>query len=60
LRETPLFVRQAAEIWDEAERDAFIYFIALNPEAGDIIPETGGVRKIRWGAGEQASAAGRG
>jgi hypothetical protein len=23
-------------------------FIARNPEAGDVIPETGGVRKIRW------------
>ena len=51
VAETPLFIRQAADIWDEAERDAFIYFIALNPEAGDVIPETGGVRKIRWGRG---------
>lgn len=23
-------------------------FIAANPEAGDVIPETGGVRKVRW------------
>jgi hypothetical protein len=46
--ETPLFVRQAATVWDEAERDAFVTFIALNPDAGDVIPETGGVRKIRW------------
>jgi hypothetical protein len=23
-------------------------FIARNPEAGDVIPETGGVRKLRW------------
>jgi hypothetical protein len=27
---------------------AFVDFIARNPEAGDVIPETGGVRKIRW------------
>lgn len=48
VAETPLFVRQAAEVWDETEREAFIDFIAWNPEAGDLIPETGGVRKIRW------------
>jgi hypothetical protein len=41
-------VRQAEAVWDDAEREAFIDFIAHNPEAGDVIPETGGVRKIRW------------
>src|SRR5215470_1139511 len=49
VAETPLFVRQAAEVWDEVGREAFVEFIARNPEAGDVIPETGGVRKIRWG-----------
>ena len=47
--ETSLFVRQASEIWDGDERDAFVDFIARNPKAGDVIPETGGVRKVRWG-----------
>jgi hypothetical protein len=59
VAETPLFIRQAAAIWDEVERDSFINFIALNPEADDIIPETGGVRKIRWsrgGAGKRGGA----
>jgi hypothetical protein len=46
--ETPLFIRQAAAVWDDAEREDFIEFIARNPEAGDIIPDTGGVRKVRW------------
>lgn len=48
VAETPLFSRQAQDIWDDSERDAFIEFIARNPEEGDLIPETGGVRKIRW------------
>jgi len=47
VAETPLFIRQAQDVWDEAEREAFIEFIALNPKEGDLIPETGGVRKIR-------------
>jgi mRNA-degrading endonuclease RelE of RelBE toxin-antitoxin system len=49
VAETPLFVRQAKDVWDDAGREAFVNFIALNPEAGDVIPATGGVRKIRWG-----------
>ena len=48
VAETALFARQAQDIWDEAEHEAFVDFIAQNPEAGDLIPETGGVRKIRW------------
>src|SRR5206468_5626056 len=48
VAETPLFVRQAAEVWDEVGREAFVEFIARNPEAGDVIPETNGVRKVRW------------
>jgi hypothetical protein len=49
VAETPLFVRQAQDVWDEADREAFVNFIAGDPEAGDLIPETGGVRKVRWG-----------
>jgi hypothetical protein len=48
VAETPLFVRQAASVWDDAERETFVDFIAANPEAGDVMPETGGVRKVRW------------
>jgi hypothetical protein len=36
-----------------------VAFIAANPEAGEIIPETGGVRKIRWalpGMGKRGGA----
>ena len=27
-----------------------VAFVAANPEAGRVIPETGGVRKLRWAA----------
>jgi hypothetical protein len=59
VAETPQFVRQAATVWDDAEREAFVNFIARNPAAGDVIPDTGGVRKIRWGragAGKRGGA----
>lgn len=59
VAETPLFIRQADDVWDDDEREAFIEFIAQNPEAGDVIPETGGVRKVRWahaGSGKRGGA----
>jgi hypothetical protein len=49
VAETAVFMRQAAEVWSDEERLSFVDFIARNPEAGDVIPETGGVRKVRWG-----------
>jgi hypothetical protein len=56
VAETALFIRQADDVWTDEERSAFVDFIARNPEAGDLIPETGGVRKVRWsrqGSGKQ-------
>ncbi len=49
VAETAVFMRQAADVWTDEERSAFVDFIARNPEAGDLIPESGGVRKVRWG-----------
>jgi hypothetical protein len=46
--ETPLFQRLAEDHWSEEERSAFVSFIAAHPEAGDVVPGSGGVRKIRW------------
>lgn len=59
VAETPLFVRQVVAVWDDAERERFVEFIARNPEAGAIVPETGGVRKVRWaraGSGKRGGA----
>ncbi|HEY2750418.1 type II toxin-antitoxin system RelE/ParE family toxin [Phenylobacterium sp.] len=59
VAETKVFIRQASAIWDDEEHDAFVNFIAANPEAGDLIPETGGVRKVRWtrpGSGKRGGA----
>jgi hypothetical protein len=48
VAETQLFQRQAAKLWSQDECQVFVDFIARNPEAGDIIPDTGCVRKLRW------------
>lgn len=48
VAETALFMRQAADLWSDDDRSDFVDFIAANPEAGNVIPETGGIRKVRW------------
>jgi hypothetical protein len=48
--ETPGFLRDAASALTDQERTEMISFLAANPEAGDIMPETGGGRKLRWKA----------
>jgi len=59
VAETPVFIRYAAEVWSDAERQEFINFIAVNPESGDIIRGSGGCRKVRWsksGTGKSGGA----
>lgn len=50
VAETPIFQRDAAAIWTQAERDEFISWVAVNSEAGDLIKGSGGCRKVRWAA----------
>ena len=46
--ETPTFHQDAQRIWSEEERGAFCAWLAANPEVGDVIPGSGGCRKVRW------------
>lgn len=46
--ETPEFLRIAEKYVGRDVLDSMIEHISNNPEAGDIIPNTGGCRKIRW------------
>ena len=41
-------MRYAAKLWDDAERDDFIDWLAERPGAGDVMAATGGLRKVRW------------
>ncbi|WP_230470753.1 type II toxin-antitoxin system RelE/ParE family toxin [Kingella kingae] len=46
--ETSRFVAQVQQILSEDERLALFEYVALNPLSGDMIPQTDGVRKLRW------------
>lgn len=48
--ETRLFSRLADEHLCDDELSRLQHYLNENPEVGDIIRDSGGVRKLRWGA----------
>jgi mRNA-degrading endonuclease RelE of RelBE toxin-antitoxin system len=46
--ETPVFTKRVLEILTDDEYRGLQYFIAQYPDAGDIIPGSHGLRKLRW------------
>jgi mRNA-degrading endonuclease RelE of RelBE toxin-antitoxin system len=50
VAETPIFSRQIDKLFSEDEKRELIDYLAENPLAGDEIPGTGGVRKVRFAA----------
>jgi hypothetical protein len=47
--ETPEFLSATRKLMSDEERALLVDYLAYNPTAGDFIPGTGGVRKLRWG-----------
>ena len=59
VTETPIFQSMAEAVWSQAERADFAVFISAHPLAGEVIPQTGGLRKLRWarqGMGKRGGA----
>jgi mRNA-degrading endonuclease RelE of RelBE toxin-antitoxin system len=46
--EAPAFTRKAFEYLDEENYRALQTHLAANPALGDVMPGTGGFRKLRW------------
>jgi hypothetical protein len=46
--ESPVFTRQVAELLDDEDYAELQQFLVSQPDAGDVIQGTGGLRKIRW------------
>ena len=55
---TERYAARAERLLSDHEMDAVTYAIASNPAAGDLIPGTGGVRKIRFGKGGRGKRGG--
>ncbi len=46
--ESPLFSKLWPDYWTEDELGEFCAFIATRPNVGDVVPGSGGCRKVRW------------
>nr|WP_155581873.1 transcriptional regulator [Pseudomonas spelaei] len=46
--ESPLFSKLWPDYWTEEERGIFMAFLANHPDAGTVVPGSGGCRKVRW------------
>ncbi len=49
--ETPIFTKLVTDLISDDEYRKFQLALVLRPEAGKIIPGSGGLRKIRWKSG---------
>ena len=57
--ETPTYLRAAEAFYSETDREEILRTIAAYPEAGDVMPGTGGYRKLRFarpGMGKRGGA----
>ncbi len=46
--EAPLFSKLIHDYLNDEEYSALQWSLALHPESGNVIPKSGGVRKLRW------------
>jgi mRNA-degrading endonuclease RelE of RelBE toxin-antitoxin system len=46
--ETPRFIKQASKILGENEISKLQFYLIENPDAGVVIQNSGGIRKLRW------------
>ena len=48
IAEFPAYTEAAEKYLSETERQELVDYLAKNPESGDVMPGTGGLRKLRW------------
>ncbi len=57
--ETDRFLADANQFWTALDREELLLYLAQNPDAGQVIPGPGGVRKLLWarpGLGKRSGA----
>jgi mRNA-degrading endonuclease RelE of RelBE toxin-antitoxin system len=52
IKTTPAFDRKAKKLLTQESLDGLLDFLEENPDKGDLIRGTGGVRKLRWKSGK--------
>lgn len=56
--ELPSFNKKAAILFRTKELDELKKYLMIHPDKGDIIPSTGGIRKMRWTSGDKGKRGG--
>jgi hypothetical protein len=56
--ETPGYLSDAQGVLDEPARAEVVRMVAVDPECGDVIQGTGGVRKVRVALGNRGKSGG--
>lgn len=56
--QTPSFAADAKRLMSEEELRALEFYIAANPDAGEVLEGTGGARKLRWARPGQGKSGG--
>ncbi len=58
--ETHEFISSTRKLMDDGEHEELVKYLAYNPMAGDVMPGTGGVRKLCWGLEGRGSGVAQG
>ena len=58
--ETPTFSGLWPDYWSEEELGEFCFWLAVRPDAGDVIQGSGGCRKVRWSREGKGKGKGKG
>jgi hypothetical protein len=56
--ESAVFTRQVRELLTDEEYADLQWALALHPKAGEVIQNTGGLRKVRWVSGSSGKRGG--
>jgi hypothetical protein len=56
--ELPEFRRRATSLLSDAEQQELIDYLSSYPRSGDLLRDTGGIRKLRWGRGGRGKSGG--
>ncbi len=48
FKESPLFTKLIEKYLDDDDYAALQWALSLHPDAGNVIPGSGGLRKLRW------------
>lgn len=56
--ETTVFTRRIVQLLSDEEYRQLQLYLAERPDAGKVIPGSGGLRKLRWGIGQTGKRGG--